>query len=214
MKTTTFISFSWFPGQQWKQWSCKYVLLWKTHNADSVSVVVCLFWLITESFYLHRVHPSVVSRHWLLFAGDTEDTSGHYLLLIHREDTTSGHYLLSISIVSKDYLTLIWRRHAWTQTIRVRARRVAPCLPTYIKRKCFPPPLGMWGGIWKSGAGAACREETDSWCLIPQGGGFSPSTWLSGLPTPVSECLCLLSSLFDQQRKLMAVPEERPLIAG
>ena len=187
MKTTTFISFSWFPGQQWKQWSCKYVLLWKTHNADSVSVVVCLFWLITESLDLHRVHPSVVSRHWLLFAGDTEDTSGHYLLLIHREDTTSGHYLLSISIVSKDYLTLIWRRHAWTQTIRVRARRVAPCLPTYIECKCFSPPLECGEGFEKAGRvpPAGRRLIVDAWYLreeaFPHQPGFQafPPLWAS-----------------------------------
>ena len=144
----------------------------------------CLFLLITKHSDLHRVHPSV-TRLWLLFATDTEDTSVYYLLLILRIqvaticcwyrtglDTPSGHYLLVISIGSSDYLILI------SQTCLDTNYQSLPCesstLPAYfsLKCKCFSPPLGMWGLIWKSRAGAAsCREDPDSWCLIAEEGG-------------------------------------------
>ena len=57
----------------------------------------------TSGYYLLLIQA-------ILFATDTDDTSGCYLLLIRCEDTPSCHYLLAMSIVRKDYLILI----SWT----------------------------------------------------------------------------------------------------
>ena len=63
----------------------KFVLMWKPHKKQSqrwLSVGFwCLFLLITLLSDLQRVHPLLVSLEWLLFAADTDDTSGCYLLL-------------------------------------------------------------------------------------------------------------------------------------
>ena len=115
--------------QKWKhQWWKQIFTHVKPHKKQSQRWLSVGFWclllLITLLSDLQRVHPLLVSLEWLLFAADTDDTSGYYLLLIqailfatdtqdtsgcfllliHREDTPRCHYLLAMSIVRKDYL--------------------------------------------------------------------------------------------------------------
>ena len=90
-------------------------------------------------------------------------------------------------------------------------------VPTYIKCKCFSPPPHPWNAaeIWKSRAGAACREEADSWCLIPGWEGAIPSTLDLQSPCLSQQSVFGLFSIFWRRlMKVMAEPPEGTLIGG
>ena len=114
-----------------------------------------------------------------------------------------------------------WRLWKWylghgrTRDIRLCPARCQ--VPTYIKCKCFSPPPLPWNAaeIWKSRAGAACREEADSWCLIVGWEGAIPSTLDLQAPCLSQQSVFGLFSLFLRRlMKVMVEPLERTLIGG